>query len=40
VSERFHQLLKELAKQFDGRIEGINLPETAERFPTLAGIFN
>jgi hypothetical protein len=33
VSERFLILLKKLAIQFDGRIEGINLPETAVDFP-------
>ncbi|WP_333678154.1 hypothetical protein [Dyella sp.] len=29
VRRRYQQLLKELAKAFDGRVEGINLPETA-----------
>ena len=29
VRERFHQLLLALGRRFDGRIEGINLPETA-----------
>ncbi|MGX5820676.1 hypothetical protein ACWKWU_20950 [Chitinophaga lutea] len=29
VAARFHQLLRKLSEQFDGRIEGINLPETA-----------
>ncbi|MEM0964918.1 MAG: hypothetical protein AAGJ81_02040 [Verrucomicrobiota bacterium] len=29
VRERFGQLLKALGEQFDGKIEGINLPETA-----------
>jgi len=29
VQERFHRLLLALGKEFDGRIEGINLPETA-----------
>lgn len=29
VRNRFQKLLKELGKQFDGRIAGINLPETA-----------
>ena len=29
VSGRFQKLLKELGKKFDGRIAGINLPETA-----------
>lgn len=32
VAERFHKLLFELGKQFDGRIAGINLPETAVGF--------
>lgn len=32
VANRFHQLLIRLAKQFDGRIEGINLPETSIEF--------
>jgi hypothetical protein len=29
VQERFHRLLMALGREFDGRIEGINLPETA-----------
>ena len=29
VRERYQKLLEALGKQFDGRIEGINLPETA-----------
>jgi hypothetical protein len=29
VQQRFHRLLSALGKQFDGRIEGINLPETS-----------
>lgn len=33
VAERFHTLLIKLSEQFDGRIEGINLPETAVDFP-------
>jgi hypothetical protein len=32
VQKRFHQLLSALGKQFDGRIEGINLAETAVDF--------
>jgi hypothetical protein len=32
VAERFNQLLKVLGKRFDGKIEGINLPETAVEF--------
>ena len=38
VARRFHLLLKKLAQQFDGRIEGINLPETAVDFPDLPGL--
>lgn len=33
VAERFHKLLQKLAERFDGKIEGINLPETALDFP-------
>jgi hypothetical protein len=29
VQERFHRLLLALGKEFDGRVEGVNLPETA-----------
>ena len=32
VRERFHKLLGALGREFDGRIEGINLPETAISF--------
>jgi hypothetical protein len=32
VRERFHRLLLALGRQFDGQIEGINLPETAVDF--------
>lgn len=32
VQARYHKLLLELGKEFDGRIEGINLPETAVDF--------
>ena len=32
VAERFYQLLRKLAVKFDGRIEGINLPETSVEF--------
>jgi hypothetical protein len=32
VAERFHKLLMELGKQFDGKIAGITLPETALDF--------
>jgi hypothetical protein len=33
VAGRFNILLKKLAEQFDGRIEGINLQETSVEFP-------
>ena len=29
VQERFHRLILALGKEFDGRVEGVNLPETA-----------
>lgn len=29
VAERFYKLLRKLSEQFDGKIEGINLPETS-----------
>ena len=32
MRERFHQLLLALGREFDGKIEGINLPETAVDF--------
>jgi hypothetical protein len=32
VRDRFHQLLLALGREFDGKIEGINLPETAVDF--------
>ena len=32
VAERFHKLLKTLGQKFDGKIEGINLQETAVAF--------
>ncbi len=38
VAKRFHALIAELGKEFDGKIEGINLPETSVDFgmkPTL-----
>jgi hypothetical protein len=38
VAYRFHLLLKKLAGQFDGRIEGINLPETSVEFPEKYGL--
>jgi len=33
VRERFHKLLAALGKEFDGQIEGINLPESAIDIP-------
>jgi hypothetical protein len=39
VQERFHKLLSELGKQFDGKIEGINLPETAVSFGESGRLF-
>lgn len=33
VKKRFHLLIQKLASQFDGKIYGINLPETAIDFP-------
>jgi hypothetical protein len=38
VAQRYHTLLTKLAKQFDGRIEGINLPETSVEFPKQKGL--
>jgi hypothetical protein len=38
VAKRFHKLLTKLAKQFDGRIEGINLPETSVGFSEEQGL--
>lgn len=32
VAERFHKLLRQLGKEFDGKIEGINLPESSVDF--------
>src|SRR5678815_2798683 len=32
VQDRFHKLLNALGKEFDGKIEGINLPETSIGF--------
>ena len=34
VAARFHKLLFELGKKFDGKIEGINLPESSVEFGT------
>jgi len=38
VARRFEKLLDRLAERFDGRIEGINLPETAVDFPERPGL--
>lgn len=39
VRERFHKLLFALGKEFDGKIEGINLPETAISFGDSGRLF-
>lgn len=39
VQERFHKLLLALGKEFDGRIEGINLAETAVGFGQSGRLF-
>jgi hypothetical protein len=39
VRDRFHKLLFALGKEFDGRIEGINLPETAVSFGESGNLF-
>jgi hypothetical protein len=39
VRERFHKLLRALGKEFDGKIEGINLPETAVDFGETGRLF-
>jgi len=39
VQERFHKLLLALGRQFDGKIEGINLPETAVDFGETGKLF-
>ena len=39
VQERFHRLLLALGKEFDGRIEGINLAETAVSFGESGRLF-
>lgn len=39
VRERFHKLLRALGKEFDGRIAGINLPETAVEFGESGRLF-
>jgi hypothetical protein len=39
VRERFHRLLLALGREFDGKIEGINLPETAVDFGETGRLF-
>ena len=39
VQERFHNLLFALGREFDGKIEGINLPETAVDFGETGRLF-
>ena len=39
VQERFHKLISALGKEFDGRIAGINLPETSLVFGTSGRLF-
>jgi hypothetical protein len=39
VRERFHKLLDALGRQFDGKIEGITLPETAVSFGESGRLF-
>src|SRR5439155_11893836 len=39
VQERFHKLLLGLGKEFDGQIEGMNLPETAVSFGESGRLF-
>ncbi|HWW02170.1 MAG TPA: hypothetical protein VNZ64_20890 [Candidatus Acidoferrum sp.] len=39
VQDRFYKLLFALGKEFDGRIEGINLPETAAEFGASGRLF-
>jgi hypothetical protein len=39
VQHRFHKLLLALGRQFDGKIEGINLPETAVDFGETGKLF-
>jgi hypothetical protein len=40
VSKRFHKLLKELGKKFNGKVEGINLPETSIEVSNPEGFTN
>ena len=39
MQERFHKLLFALGKEFDGKIEGINLPETSVDFGESGRLF-
>ncbi|MBO0796102.1 MAG: hypothetical protein J2P36_34865 [Ktedonobacteraceae bacterium] len=39
VQERLHKLFFALGKEFDGKIEGINLPETSVRFGETSRLF-
>jgi hypothetical protein len=39
VQRRFYKLFNVLGKQFDGRLEGINLPETSVGFGTSGGLY-
>jgi hypothetical protein len=39
VQDRFHRLLVTLGQEFDGRVEGINLPETAVSFGESGRLF-
>jgi hypothetical protein len=39
VQERFHRLLAELGRAFDGHVEGINLAETSVTFGTTGRLF-
>jgi hypothetical protein len=39
VRDRFQQLIAALGQEFDGQIEGINLPETAVEFGTTGALF-
>src|SRR6185436_16605055 len=39
VQERFHKLLAALGAEFDGQLEGLNLPETAVEFGESGRLF-
>jgi hypothetical protein len=39
VSDRFHKLLLALGREFDGQVEGVNLPETAVEFGASGRLF-